>query len=421
MSFDSGPPTGDRSRDTSTPQRATGHVAIVGCGPSGCYTALALLRAAPDVRITVFDTRPTPFGLLRYGVAPDHQGMKNVSRQFDRLFASDHVEFVGNTIIGQDLSLDVLEENYDVVVLATGLAVDRPLTVPVDPDARVYGAGQLLRYLNGDPDSILRQSTPPSLGEEVLIIGTGNVAMDVARLLCKADDGFRNSDVDDDARDVLHTAGLRHLTLLSRGPRDRVRWDGSMFAELCALPGVAVYLDGDLEDRSTLSAESGRDIRVDVRFREIPVGIDADGHQSVIRTRFHDELGAADDGSEAFVHRADTVVTAMGFVEETAYGDWAGREGVVRVGGCGSGFLGNLAENRTLAKDAARNILARLSNSPGRIGLDGVRPYLPPASTTFSDWAAVDRAEVDRARPDRVRRKFTAWAEMADVIAESKK
>jgi ferredoxin--NADP+ reductase len=374
------------------------------------------------VRITVFDTRPTPFGLLRYGVAPDHQGMKNVSRQFDRLFASDHVEFVGNTTIGQDLSLDVLEENFDVVVLATGLAADRPLTVPVDPDARVYGAGQLLRYLNGDPDSILRDSTPPSLGEEVLIIGTGNVAMDVARLLCKADDGFHNSDVDDDAREALRTADLRHLTLLSRGPRDRVRWDGSMFAELCALPGVTVYLDGDLEERSALSGESGRDVRVDVRFREIPVGIEADGHQSVVRTRFHDERDTADDGHRVFAHRADTVVTAMGFVgEEPAHDDWAGRDSVLRVGGCGSGFLGNLAENRTLAKDAARNVLARLSNSAGHIGLDGVRPYLPSTSTTFSDWSAVDTAEVARARPGRVRRKFTAWAEMVDVIAESKK
>lgn len=429
MSFDSGSSAPDYSRDTSAPRRAAGHVAIVGCGPSGCYTALALRRAAPDVHITVFDARPTPFGLLRYGVAPDHQGMKNVGRQFDRLFASDHVEFVGNTRVGQDLSLEVLEENFDVVVLATGLAADRPLTVPVDPEARVYGAGQLLRYLNGDPDSILRQSTPPPLGEEVLIVGTGNVAMDVARLLCKADDGFHNSDVDDDAREALRTADLRHLTLLSRGPRDRVRWDGSMFAELCTLPGVTVYLDGEIVDRSTVSGGSGkhgRDVRVDVRFREIPVGIDFDGrqvngHRTVVRTRFNGKPDEPMAEQETFVHRAGTVVTAMGFVDEPAGREWSDREGVVRVGGCGSGFLGNLAENRALAKEAARDILARVSESPGRPGLDGVRAHLPAASTTFDDWTAVDRAEVDRARPGRVRRKFTAWSEMTDVITASKK
>src|SRR6478752_4542274 len=123
------------------PQSAphAGEVAIVGCGPTGCYTALALLRLAPDVRITVIDARPTPFGLVRYGVAPDHQGMKNVSRQFDRLFGSGQVDFIGSTRVGVDLQLSALEENFDVVVVATGLPDDRPLAVPVEPEAPVFG------------------------------------------------------------------------------------------------------------------------------------------------------------------------------------------------------------------------------------------------------------------------------------------
>ncbi|WP_081821400.1 FAD-dependent oxidoreductase [Rhodococcus sp. UNC23MFCrub1.1] len=424
MSLDPSSPVGDLLGQPATPQGTAGHVAIVGCGPSGCYTALALRRAAPDVHITIFDTRPTPFGLLRYGVAPDHQGMKNVSRQFDRLFASDHVDFVGTTAIGGDLPLELLEEHFDVVVLATGLAADRPLEVPVDPAAPVHGAGQLLRFLNGDPDSTFRTSTPRPLGEEVLIVGTGNVAMDVARLLCKADDGFHNSDIDDEARDTLGTADLRHLTLLSRGPRDRVRWDASMFAELCALPGVTVYLDGQIDERSATSdtsGENGRDVRIDVRFREVPISVDADGQHCVVRTRLNTDLDAAGDESGTFVHRVDTVITAMGFVEGDAPRAWADRDRVVRVGGCGSGFLGNLAENRTLAKDAAREIADRLRTDAGRTGLDGLRPHLPPTSTTFDDWTVIDHAEVGRARPGRVRHKFTTWSDMADIITASKK
>src|SRR5690349_20480885 len=101
--------SGDQmSRDSGS----CGQVAVVGCGPSGCYTALALRRLAPAAHITVFDTRPTPYGLVRYGVAPDHQGMKNVSKQFDRLFASEQVTFVGNLRVGRDLPLSALEDNF---------------------------------------------------------------------------------------------------------------------------------------------------------------------------------------------------------------------------------------------------------------------------------------------------------------------
>ncbi|MCZ1002388.1 FAD-dependent oxidoreductase [Streptomyces mirabilis] len=185
----------------------TGEVAIIGCGPSGCYTALALRRLAPEVGITVFDGRLTPYGLVRYGIASDHQGMKGVSRQFDRLFASEGVEFVGNTVIGRDIALATLERAFDVVVIATGLSEDRPLEVPTDPQARVYGAGRLLRFLNGDPDSHGRSLGGPDgpLGTDLLVVGAGNVAIDVARLLCKTEKAFAGTDIDDEARLSLAT------------------------------------------------------------------------------------------------------------------------------------------------------------------------------------------------------------------------
>jgi ferredoxin--NADP+ reductase len=402
-----------------------GEVAIVGCGPSGCYTALALRRLDPDVRITVFDARPTPFGLVRYGVAPDHQGMKNVSRQFDRLFASDRVEYVGNTTVGARLPLAALEENFDVVVLATGLPHDRPLSVPIDPGARVYGAGHLLRLLNGDPDSALRTNPPPPpLGSHVMIVGTGNVAMDTARLLCKSDAGFHGSDVDDEARESLQTRHVRHVTILSRGPRERVRWDPSMYSELCALPGVSVYFDGELDERSA-SADAepcDRRVRVDVHFNQIPTAIDNVGGQCAVRTR--STVDPAGDESRTtrgeLVHKVDTVITAMGFVDGSGVSSPSG-ERVVRVGGCSSGTLGNLADNRSLARVAAQEIADRLQGDRGRPGLDGIRGLLPPDFTTFEDWTSIDRAELARARPKRVRAKFTSWQAMSAVIAENRR
>jgi ferredoxin/flavodoxin---NADP+ reductase len=425
MSFDTSSAVA-AAPSTAPSTTAVGRVAIIGCGPSGCYTALALRRLAPDVHITIFDGRPTPFGLVRYGVAPDHQGMKNVSRQFDRLFASDHVEFVGNTVVGEDVQISALEENFDVVVVATGLPDDRPLAAPVDPQARVLGAGQLLRLLNGDPDSTLRNSEPLApLGTDILIVGAGNVAMDVARLLCKTDEAFHGSDVDDEAREALQTSALRRLTLLARGPRERVRWDASMFAELCALPGVSVFMDGEMVERSA-SADGelpNRLVRVDVRFNEAPVGIDTDGDRCVVRTQSNLQREGAERGSghDDFAHRVDTVVTAMGFVEGPDARSWTIEDRVLTVGGCGSGTLGNLADNRALAKTAAQQIIDCLRNSHGRPGLIGVRDLFPSDTTTFDDWASIDRAETARARPDRIRTKFTSWSAMADVVAQHRR
>ncbi|RYF44464.1 MAG: monooxygenase, partial [Comamonadaceae bacterium] len=110
---------------TAPPQtgfRRPPRVAIIGAGPSGCFTAQALRKRIANIQITVFDALPTPYGLIRHGIAPDHQGAKAVQRQFDRLFARDGVRFVGNTLIPGDLPCAQLTEAFDAVVLATGLA-----------------------------------------------------------------------------------------------------------------------------------------------------------------------------------------------------------------------------------------------------------------------------------------------------------
>jgi ferredoxin--NADP+ reductase len=318
-----------------------------------------------------------------------------------------------------------LEENFDVVVIATGLPEDRRLTVPVDPHARVLGAGQLLRLLNGDPDSTLR-AEPAPLGADVVVIGAGNVAMDVARLLCKGDDGFHGSDVDDEARDMLAPSNLRRLTLLSRSPRDRLRWDPAMLAELRALPNVSVTFDGagaDGPPQTTDAAPHDRTVHVGIHFNEAPVAIDVDGDHTIVHTRptTGPETGDVQSRHDESSYRVDTVITAMGFVDSPS-SDLAAVAGdrVLRVGGCGSGTLGNLAENRALARDAAGEIVDLLRRDHGRPGLTGIRG-LCPAATSFDDWTCIDRAEIGRARPNRLRTKFTSWSAMSAVIAEHRR
>ena len=160
-------------------------VVVVGSGPSGCYTAQFLRKQWPAADITVLDRLPVPFGLVRYGVAPDHQGTKAVDRQFDRLFTRDGVRFVGNVEVGGPVTVDQLRAAFDVVVLATGVSGDRPLGVPGAELAGVHGAGRLTRLLNDHPDE---QHPVAPLGPRVVVVGNGNVALDVVRLLAKDHD-----------------------------------------------------------------------------------------------------------------------------------------------------------------------------------------------------------------------------------------
>ena len=169
----------------------THRVAIVGAGPSGFYAADGLLRANPDLRIDIIDRLPTPYGLVRAGVAPDHQGTKAVARQFDRLLAQPGLRLAGNLEIGRDLSWDQLRTAYDAVIVATGMVIDRKLGVPGEELPLVWGSWRFVAWLNGHPD--FRRGPDLSAVRHVAVVGNGNVALDVACLLAKSADEMSNS------------------------------------------------------------------------------------------------------------------------------------------------------------------------------------------------------------------------------------
>ncbi|WP_327743461.1 FAD-dependent oxidoreductase [Streptomyces europaeiscabiei] len=392
-------------------------VAVVGAGPSGCYTAQVLRKEQPDIEITLLDSLPTPFGLVRYGIAPDHQGAKAVSRQFERVFAQQGVEFVGNVSVGTDIGFELLLDSFHAVVLATGLGVDRRLEIDQDPDARVVGAGDLIRLLNSDPDARLRHRPDGlhSLGSEVVILGTGNVAVDVARLLSKSDLDFIASDVDDDALRAVAPNPVRTVHILGRCPSHLAKWDLSMVKELAHVVGVRVNVDGiSLLDEATASPRT----TVNVWFERVPASIRR--HAGRIRVTTHH---AGDNGRGDHLD-ADTVITAVGFDSSPEH---VGQFGVLdapnvfRVGGPATGRLGNLAENRKLAAATAKEILAFLRGQEPqhRAGLDGLRNRLPASAVDFEAWQRIDDAEIRRARPDRCRTKFTTRGELLAAAAGS--
>jgi NADPH-dependent glutamate synthase beta subunit-like oxidoreductase len=183
------------------------HIAVIGSGPAGYYTAEAAQKAwGAAVRVDIIDRLPVPFGLIRTGVAPDHQSIKAVSRRYEATALGDNVRFVGNVAVGRDVSIPELQELYDAVVLATGAPADRPLGVPGDDLPGVVGSAAFVGWYNGHPD---HAGLNPPLAGDAVVVGNGNVALDVARILAKAEDEFGGSDIVGHALGALGSASDR--------------------------------------------------------------------------------------------------------------------------------------------------------------------------------------------------------------------
>jgi ferredoxin/flavodoxin---NADP+ reductase len=386
-------------------------IAIVGSGPSGCFAAQSLRKRWPHAEITVFDALPVPYGLIRYGIAPDHQGNKAVSRQFDRLFERQGVRFVGGIEVGTQISYEVLADAYDIVVLATGMEADRPLDIPQSPAARVVGAGAIMRGLNGDP-TVARELLGP-VGERVAVIGTGNVSLDVVRMLVAPIGQFTGSDVDDDALTGLRRIPVRHVEVVGRSPVARAKFDLAGLREICRLPGVVIRPVGltsaDTGDFADLlraaEQEPPETATAEVRFRfdSIPARIDvADGKAVMQIDR---------DGSVRDTVVADTVISAIGFVHRVDRPDQSAilnQPNVFVAGWRRRGAVGGVAANRKCAQEVAATIIAAVEAGPPRPprpGTRSVQHLFGSGVVDFGGWQQIDAHEVQNARAGRCRSK----------------
>ena len=179
------------SPSQASPRSRPARVAIVGSGPSGFYTAAALFKQNDlPVEVDFFDRLPTPYGLVRGGVAPDHQNIKGVIRVYEKLARRDELHFFGNVMVGRDLSLEELRRNYDQVVIAAGNESHRRMEIPGEDLDGVHSATAFVGWYNGHPDYHEREF---GLGaaKRVAVVGNGNVAMDVTRVLAKRSEAWR--------------------------------------------------------------------------------------------------------------------------------------------------------------------------------------------------------------------------------------
>lgn len=192
-------------------------VAIVGSGPAGFYAAEALFKSEHTVHVDMYDRLPTPYGLVRGGVAPDHQKIKNVTRVYERIAKTAGFAFLGNVTIGRDLSVDELRRHYDAVIFASGAETDRRLGIPGEDLPGSHTATAFVGWYNGHPDYRHHQF---DLSVEVaVIIGQGNVAMDVSRILAKTVDELASSDIADYALEALAASKIKEIYVIGRrGP-----------------------------------------------------------------------------------------------------------------------------------------------------------------------------------------------------------
>ena len=216
-------------------------VAIVGSGPAGFYAAAALLAAELEIEVDLLERLPTPWGLVRLGVAPDHPKIKAVSRAFEKTAQQPGFRFFGNVEVGRDVLHEELSGLYDAVVYTVGAQTDRRLGIPGEDLPGSFAATELVAWYNGHPDF---QGLSFDLSHErAVVIGNGNVALDVARMLALTREELESTDTTDPAIDAFVGSGIREILVVGRRGPVQAAWTPVEVGELGELDGADIVVD----------------------------------------------------------------------------------------------------------------------------------------------------------------------------------
>lgn len=226
-------------------------VAIVGAGPAGMYGADALLKRGASV--DVFERQFAPFGLVRYGVAPDHQKIKKTQAVFERILKQPGLRFFGNVTIGDQVSVEELLELYDQVLITMGSSGARALNIPGENLRGSFSATEFVNWYNGHPEWVER--TPPLDAKRAVVIGMGNVAIDVARILMRNPEELAATDISPIALDELRKTSRDEVILFARRGPNQAAFDEKEVRELAALDGFELCVDGYMTKRKTPMSE----------------------------------------------------------------------------------------------------------------------------------------------------------------------
>jgi ferredoxin--NADP+ reductase len=450
-------------------------VAIVGAGPSGFYAAEHILKDADThAQVDLFDRLPTPFGLVRGGVAPDHPKIKSVIRVYEKTAAREGFRFFGNVKVGHDVEVEDLERLYHAIVYTVGCETDRRLGIPGEDLPGSHAATAFVGWYNAHPDYCEEEFDLSC--ERAVVIGNGNVAMDVARMLALTEHELRGTDTADHAIEQLGRSAVREIVVLGRrGPAQaaftnpEIKELGEMEdADVVADPGEVeldpasrAFIESEEADKtSRVNVEileefarrepSGKRKRIVLRFLASPVEIEGDGRVEKIvigRNELVEEGGTlrARDTGEREELECGLVLRSVGYsgvpIEGVPFDEKRGlilneggrvldsHDAGHKVGHYAAGWIkrgpsGVIGTNKKDALETVRHLLADVESetllSPANPEPAAVEEMLAERGVryvTFEDWQAIDQAEVGRGEPHgRPRVKFVRVEEMLEAL-----
>jgi len=443
-------------------------VAVVGSGPAGFYATAALLASGdPAVEVDMIERLPTPWGLVRLGVAPDHPELKAASRIYEKTAAMRGFRFLGNVEAGRDITHDELARLYDAVVYTVGAQTDKRLGIPGEDLTGSWAATEFVAWYNGHPDY---QDLPFDLGvERAVVIGNGNVAIDVARMLARTREELAPTDATDQAIEAIATSGLREIVMLGRRGPAQAAFTPPELKELGELGGADIVVDpADLEldpaSEAALEADrararrnvdilrefaaaepAGKSKRLLLRFCVSPVAILGDGKVEAIEV-VRNQL-VSDGGSVRAVPTDEREVIPCGLVfrsvgykgvevpgvpfdaERATIRNDCGRAldadgqhvpGVYCAGWIKRGPSGVIGTNKKDATETVELLLedARTGRLPRQAqasaeAVDALLAERGVEVVVYSGWELIDRLESERGAPHgRPRIKLSSWDEL---------
>jgi ferredoxin--NADP+ reductase len=453
-------------------------VAVIGSGPAGFFLAQHLLaRAGVVATVDMFERLPTPFGLVRFGVAPDHEEIKRVSRQFEKTASKPAFRFFGNVDYGRHVTLDDLRRYYHQICFTTGAQTDRRLGIPGEDLEGSHAATEFVAWYNGHPE--YRDRRFDLTAERVAVIGVGNVAVDVARILCRTPEELATTDIADYALEALRHSGVREVIMVGRRGPVQAAFTNPELKELGELAGADVAVRADeialdpfsgaemerAEDRRTLERKleilrefatrpaSDKPRRLTLRFLASPVELksDAAGRVAglvVVRNRLVADgkggLKAEPTGETEmlpvglvfrsvgyygialpgvpFVDKRGVVPNQHGRVIDTATGQPV--TGLYVAGWIKRGPTGVIGTNKPDALETVEAMLGDVAAGrvpepaqPDPVACEAAMRRCQPSLVSYGDWVRLDRIEQERGKPlGRPRVKFTSVDEALAAI-----
>ncbi|GAA3994299.1 FAD-dependent oxidoreductase [Deinococcus rubellus] len=436
--------------------------AVIGSGPSGIYAADALLKQLQvPVEVDVFDRLPTPYGLVRYGVAPDHLKIKSVTTLFQKVLGDPRVRFLGNVEVGQNLSVGELRAHYDAVIYTVGASSDRRLNIPGEDLGGSLSATEFVAWYNGHPDAAAREMLLHASG--VAVVGAGNVALDVARILAKTMAELHTSDIAAHALTALEHSEVEDVYLLSRRGPLQAKFTTKELREFGELAGADVVVrpeeiavsdedyaaisdnvvkrNVDVLREFALRAAQGQPRRVHLRFLVSPVELISDAQGQVAGVRIEknhlDAQGNAVGSGQFEVLPVQMVLRSVGYkgvalsgvpfddkrgVIPNTRGRIEGRSGEYTAGWIKRGPSGVIGTNKA---DAAETVATLLEDVPdltpapeaGRAAVDALLASRQVDVVSLEDYLRLDAHELSSGQAaGRPRLKVAHREAMFEVI-----